>query len=402
MSTGPASPRRLGRGAAVLAVARTEIGRILNDRTGLFFIVVLPILVIVVIGSSIGSVGGTAKVGVLDLDGTPASARLIADLDASDRLDIVVVSDLETLAVDVRLDRLQAGVIVPAGHSERLAAGEASELDMILDPSRSTSTAARTSVAAAVDRHAAVIAAADFTTARTDVSSSDAVELAGTIGEGLRPVPVRIVEVGAGGLDSGSPFSYPAAANLVLFTFINTLAVSGVIVESRRLGVTRRLLAGPVSPGTVVAGYAASRFVVALLQGFLVVVAGALLFDVGWGDPVAVVALVTLFAVVAAAAGVLIGAVARTPEQTQSIGVPLGIAMGMLGGALWPLQFVPDWLRQLGHVTPHAWAMDGWVAVIFDNGDVTDIVVELTVLAVVGVVLTAFAAATLRRAVVRP
>jgi ABC-2 type transport system permease protein len=200
----------------------------------------------------------------------------------------------------------------------------------------------------------------------------------------------------------GVPFSYPAAANLVLFTFINTLTVGGVIVESRRLGVTRRLLAGPVSPGTVVAGYAASRFVVALLQGFIVVVAGALLFDVAWGDPLAVTMLVTLFAVVAAAAGVLIGAVARTPEQTQSIGVPLGIAMGMLGGALWPLQFVPDWLRQLGHVTPHAWAMDGWVAVVFEDGGVADIVVELAVLVAFGVALTALAAVMLRRAVIRP
>ena len=402
MSTRSTTPRRLGRGAAVISVARTELGRILHDRTGLFFILVLPILVIVVIGSSIGSVAGTAKVGVLDLDGTPASARLIADLDASDRIDVVVVSEPETLSVDVRLDRLRAGVIVPEGHAARLAAGEVSELDMIIDPSRATSTAARTSVVAAVDRHAAVIAAADFTAERTDVSSSEAVELAGTIGESLRPVPVRTVDVGTGGIDSGSPFSYPAAANLVLFTFLNTLSVSGVIVESRRLGVTRRLLAGPVSPGTVVAGYAASRFVVALLQGFLVVVAGALLFDVQWGDPVAVVTLVTLFAVVAAAAGVLIGAIAKTPEQTQSVGVPLGIAMGMLGGALWPLQIVPDWLRQLGHLTPHAWAMDGWVAVVFESGGVTDIVVELTVLAAFGVMLTALAAVMLRRSVVRP
>lgn len=402
MSVRSTSARRLGRVSAVISVAQTELRRIMRDRTGLFFLVVLPVLVIVVIGASIGSVAGAARIGVLDLDGTAASARLIADLDASDRLDVVVVSEQEGLAVDVRLDRLRAGLIVPAGHAERLAAGEVSELDMIIDPSRVTSTAARNSVAAVVDRHAAVVAAADFAQGRTDLSNAEASEVAAALGEALRPVPVRTVEVGTGGIDSGSPFSYPAAANLVLFTFINTLTVGGVIVESRRLGVTRRLLAGPVSPGTVVAGYAASRFVVAFLQGAIVVVAGALLFDVSWGDPVAVVVLVTLFSVVAAAAGVLIGAVARTPEQTQSIGVPLGIAMGMLGGALWPLHFVPDWLRQLGHVTPHAWAMDGWVAVVFENGGVADIVVESAVLAAFGVVLTALAAVMLSRAVVRP
>jgi ABC-2 type transport system permease protein len=401
MSVSSPTSRRLGRPGAVIAVARTELTRILRDRTGLFFVVVLPLLVIVVIGASIGSVAGAARIGVLDLDGTPASEHLIADLDASDRLEVVIMSEEEALAVDVRLDRLRAGLIVPAGYAERLAAGEVSQLDMVVDPSRVTSTAARTSVAAVVDRHAAVVAAADFTAGRTDLPAADASELAAALAEELPPVSVTTVEVGTGGIDSGSPFSYPAAANLVLFTFINTLTVGGVIVESRRLGVTRRLLAGPVSPGTVVAGYAASRFVVAMLQGFIVVVAGALLFDVAWGDPLAVALLVMLFSVVAAAAGVLIGAVARTPEQTGSIGVTLGIAMGMLGGALWPLQFVPDWLRQLGHITPHAWAMDGWVAVVFEDGGVGDIVVELAVLVAFGVLLTALAAEMLRRAVTR-
>ena len=87
------APRRVGRLAAVVALARTELTRIVRDRTGLFFILVLPVLVIVVIGSSIGSVSGAASVGVLDLDRTDASARLIADLDASDGLDVVVVED---------------------------------------------------------------------------------------------------------------------------------------------------------------------------------------------------------------------------------------------------------------------------------------------------------------------
>lgn len=400
MSTNPT--HRVGAVSAVIALARTELARILRDRTGLFFLVVLPVLVIVVIGSSIGAVSGAARIGVVDLDRTAASARLIDDLGVSDRLDVVLVDDVDSLAVDVRLDRLRAGVIVPAGHADRLAAGEPSELGMIVDPSRATSTSARTSVAAVVDRHAAVILAAELGVDEAGVGADEASVLAASIAADLRGVEVRTDEVGTGGIDAGSPFSYPAAANLVLFTFINTMAVGGVIVESRRLGVTRRLLAGPVSPATVVTGYAASRFVVALLQGLLVVVAGALLFDVSWGQPAAVLALVVLFSVVAAAAGVLLGAVARTPEQAQSIGVPIGIAMGMLGGALWPLQFVPDWLRQLGHVTPHAWAMDGWVAVVFESGGVADIAVELAVLAGFGVALMALAAVMLRRAVTRP
>ena len=387
--------------SAVSALARTELLRVVRDRTGLFFILVLPILVIIVIGSSTGSSTGPPRVGVVDLDRTAASAALLADLEASDTLDVEILDDRETLAVDVRLDRLTAGLVVPPGHATELAGGDTSELEMIVDPSRAATPAARTSIAAVVDRHAAVIAAASFATDRTGVSPDQAEAISATVAADLTAVTVEVEEIGTGGIDAGSPYSYPAAANLVLFMFINSLAVGGVIVESRRLGVTRRLLAGPVSPGTVVAGYGLSRFVVALFQGLVVVVAGTLLFDVDWGASGAVAALLVLFAVVAAAAGVLIGAVAHTPEQTQSVGVPLGIAMGMLGGALWPLDFVPDWLRQLGHITPHAWAMDGWVIVIFDDGGVGDIAVELAVLAVFAITLVTMSAIALRRAITR-
>ncbi len=387
---------------AASAIARVELARIVRDRTGMAFIVVLPILVIIVIGSSIGSVSGSARIGVLDLDRTPESAALIDDLEASDRLEVVLVDDLESLTVDVRLDRLRVGVVVPAGHAERLAGGDTSEIDLVLDPSRATTAAARNSVAAVVDRHAAVVAATAFVSELTGADPSTVTGTATDVATVLVPVRVETEDIGTGGIDAGSPFSYPAAANLVLFTFINTLAVGGALVESRRLGVTRRILAGPVSPSAVVGGYAASRFVVAVGQGLIVVVAGALLFDVEWGAPLAVALLVVLFSVVAAAVGVLVGAVARTPEQTQSIGIPVGIAMGMLGGALWPLQFVPDWLRQLGHVTPHAWAMDGWVTVVFEDGGVADIAVELAVLAVYGAVVASLAVVGLRRAVTRP
>jgi ABC-2 type transport system permease protein len=223
MNGRPPAPHGVGRSTAVVALARTELARIVRDRSGLFFILVLPILVIVVIGSSIGSVSGAATIGVLDLDRTDASARLIADLDASDDLEVVVVDDRESLAVDVRLDRLRAGIIVSAGHADLLAAGDTSELEMIVDPSRVTTTAARTSVAAVIDRHAAVLTATEFTEDRTDVAAAEAAEIAGSVADELRPVTVQIEEVGTGGIDTGSPFSYPAAANLVLFTFINSL-----------------------------------------------------------------------------------------------------------------------------------------------------------------------------------
>lgn len=164
---------------AVLALARTELSRIFRDRTGLFFILVLPLLVIIVIGSAIDSATGSSRVGVVDLDSSAASADLVAALERADRIEVVMIDDVDRLAVDVRLDRVQAGLIVPVGHGEQLAAGSVSQLEMIVDPSRATSTTARSAVSAVVDRQAAAVAATAFALDLTDLTDdADAIDAA--------------------------------------------------------------------------------------------------------------------------------------------------------------------------------------------------------------------------------
>ena len=65
---------------------------------------------------------------------------------------------------------------------------------------------------------------------------------------------------------------------------------------------------------------------------------------------------------------------------------------------MWPLEIVPPFMRTIGHLTPHAWAMDAWVALIFERAGVADIAVELAVLAAFAVVLGLLARRRLRRA----
>ena len=56
-----------------------------------------------------------------------------------------------------------------------------------------------------------------------------------------------------------------------------------------------------------------------------------------------------------------------------------------LGGAWWPLEIVPNFLRVIGHASPVAWAMDGFHILIFENGTFGDILVPLSVLLVLAV-----------------
>jgi len=181
--------------------------------------------------------------------------------------------------------------------------------------------------------------------------------------------------------------------------FITSLAGAGLI-EARRLGVTRRLVATPTTVATVLFGEALGRFAVALLQGLIIFGVGWLVFGVDWGDPPAALLLTVTFALVATGVGMLGGSVLRNAEQATSIGPPVGIALGMLGGCMWPLAIVPEPMRVVGHLFPQAWAMDAFIALIARNTGLGGILRELAVLAGFAAVLLGVATWRLRRTLV--
>jgi ABC-2 type transport system permease protein len=69
----------------------------------------------------------------------------------------------------------------------------------------------------------------------------------------------------------------------------------------------------------------------------------------------------------------------------------------MLGGCMWPLEIVGDTMRSIGHIAPHAWAVDAWTALLSRNGGLVDIAGDLAVLGAFATVLLAAATLRLRR-----
>jgi len=179
--------------------------------------------------------------------------------------------------------------------------------------------------------------------------------------------------------------------------FITSLTAAAALIEDRRLGVTRRMLATPTTTTTIVLGETLGRFAIALLQGLIVFVVGWLVFGVDWGDPPAALLLVVVFSLVGTGVGVLVGSLLRTADQATSIGPPVGIALGMLGGCMWPLAIVPEPMRVVGHLFPHAWAMDAFIDLISRGAGLAGIVRQLAVLAAFAAALLALATWRLRR-----
>jgi ABC-2 type transport system permease protein len=395
---------------AIATIAGSELRRTFRNRTALFFLVGLPVALILVIGVAFGN-ADRLEVGVVDHDGTEASQSLVDGLD--DMEGVTTYDSIDTLRRDVRSGAIGAGVVVPEGYGADLDAGDDVRVELISDPTSAAAAATQAAVRSAVGDRAIVVAAAravagdgsgsgsgdssDSSDSSDDDVAARARDEAARLAEDLPRVGIRTDVVEDAEVQFGS-FDYTAPADLVLFTFVNSLVVGTFLARDRQQGIVRRMLATPHGTGTILAGIGAAKLAVGIAQSLVIVGVGGLLFGVSWGQPAAVAALVVLFALVATACGLLVGSYAGDPDQAASVMTPVAVAMGMLGGCMWPLEIVPPIMRTIGHVTPHAWAMDGWTDVVFGGAGIADIAGPLAVLAGFALVLGTLATRRLRRA----
>ncbi|MGW4536481.1 ABC transporter permease [Streptomyces chartreusis] len=379
-----------------LAVTGATLARVLRDRTALFFMVLLPVAIIVVIGVTVSGFD-QFRVGLVPASRSgPVASELASDLQDAPGLKARTYDTADDARTALRRAELDAVVVMPNGLDADVRAGRSVAVRVLVEPSGSAGHGAVSSVSAVVAEHAARLQAARFAGEETGTSFDDALTLARGAERAASPIAVRSETVNGRSEFLPLGYSYSTPTMLVLFVFINALAGGAAIVQTRRTGVYARALAAPVTARTLVFGETIAHLLLAVLQSLLIVGIGALAFDVEWGDPLAAGVLVTVWALVGTGAGVLAGALFRTPEQVHAIGPALGIGMGMLGGCMWPLAVVPGWLRSAGHTVPQAWAVDAWTTLLSRDGDLAAILRDVGVLAAFATALLTLASLSLR------
>ena len=381
-----------------LEIARVSMLRSFRDRMGLFFIVALPVILVIVLGMTYGGMNA-ARVGVSDEDGSALSAGLIADLRTVDTP--IAIRRFDT-AADLR-DAVQRGFVeiglaIPPGYDAAARGDGPVGVEIVAQP-QSFATAVRAAVAAAVSRQSALVSAARFSATTNKVPFDTALAAALDRSTTIPGVAVSLEPIGEATANPNG-FAVGAQSQVILFMFLTSLTGAAVLISTRQLGISRREFSTPTGVGTIVVGEALGRFAFALFQGSFIVVASVILFGVDWIDPLAVGAVIVAFALVAAGAAMLLATLASNEHQLSALAPALGMIFGLLGGTMVPIDVFPSVMKTLSQVTPHAWAMDALRSVTLRGGDLVSIAPNLAVLAAFAVVLLSLATFRFRRAVI--
>ena len=380
----------------VFAIASTNLRRLFRLRATIFFVIIFPMLLILLLGSTFGG-GSTPGIGVVDREIGPLGEELVDMLDELEDLKVKRYSSEGDLVDAVARDRVSAGLVIPTGYDATLRAGGDVVLRLFMRPGL---FAVRATVEAAVSQQNTLIRSARFAKSEGVASLDDALERAAQAVAGVPGVRVQTTRVGeaSSSADLGK-FDESASTQLLLFMFMTSLPASVALIETRRLGVARRMFSTPTAARTILAGEALGRFAIALLQGVIIVFGSALIFGASWGDPTGVALILIIFSLVGAGTGMLLGSVFNNDQQAQSVALLLGMGLAALGGSMAPLEVFPDTMRTIAHVTPHAWGNDAFSELVLHGGDVADILLELGVLAAFAAVLLTLATWRLRKAI---
>lgn len=389
-----------------LAIARVALRRLLRDRSNVFFVFIFPLLLILLIGAQFGGGHGGLTLAVAATDVGPLGEDLVSAIEDLDRVTVDRYVSGRGVTDAVAHGDADGGLVIPRGYDAAVrTAPQGVVLDFVGRPDSLAPALQSLLVPVIGDQNQRVILADLVTVVSDQFTYGQALAQADAAIAVLPEIGVARDEVGVDPLAREfatlGRFDLGAVQQLHLFVFLASLANAAALLQNREYGVTRRLLAHPVTAGQVLRGEAVGRFGVAMLQGLSIIIGTWLLFGVDWGDPVSAVTILAVFAAASAGAGMLLGAVARTQAQAGAVGVGLGLGIAAIGGSMLPVEIMPDTMRRLSWVTPHAWSYDAFADVIRRGGTVLDVLPQLGVLAAMATVLLGVAGVLLRRTLTR-
>lgn len=387
--------------SAALAIARVNVVRMLRDRTGLFFVFLLPVVLIMVLGIAYGE-RVAPRLGVVAEGVGPMGEELLAAIGQTEMpLEVHRRATVDELRSGVEDGSLELGLVIPPHYDATLRSGGIATLELLGQP-QSALSAIREGVAAAVAAQSARVRAARVAVAQGAPGPDAALGAAQDLQASLPGVTVDVTSVGDATIPAaGGPFALGAQSQLVLFMFLTSMTAATQLILTRQLGVTRRMLATPTPVRSILAGELLGRFAVAMIQGVFIVLVSSVLFNVAWGDLAGATALVTAFALVGTGAAMEVGVFGSNPDQAGTLGVFAGMALGALGGAMVPLELFGEPMATLARLTPHAWAIDGFRDLAFRGAGLIGILTQLGVLLGFAAVLVGLGTWGLRRAITR-
>jgi len=402
-----------------LAVAWKDLLIVLKDKGALAVYFLMPLLFASLLGMAFGNTASgetTIEIAVLvvDQDGGSYGEMLADGLKGAEVLVVEELADALLADQKVANGDAAAALVIPAGFTAKIDAGEPVEATIIKDP---TQQEAANIVAGIANQamseigmlgelrygiHAVLAQAPEYHEAPLQMRQAVEAQTLGVMWtqvQQMRQNPAIAVSheavAGAQELQPWDPITYYIPSFTVAFAFFLIGQMAKTLLQEKEEGTLRRLISSPMPRGAVIGGKILAYMAVVFLQVLVMFAAGYALFKMPLGEsPLALLGLTLALALAAASLGMLLGALCRSSKQADQLGMALGFVLLALGGSIFPLWRAEGFVGTLSRLTPSSWGIEGYMGVIADGWTLAN--TAPNILALIGFAVVFFAVAVWR------
>lgn len=384
-----------------------------RDRAALILMLLAPFALTIGLGFVTGGIGGSSSSGVSNIpvilvnqDGDQLGNSLVEAFQSKDLSTLISAStstDAAAAQRQVDADQTAAVIIIPAGFTRSIipaagaSAGPLVKLELYANPSRPTSVGVvKTIIEEFVSRvevgRVAGQVVVNELVSQGLIQAQDAGPVGSTIGVQLAKAngenaAIRLKTTSSGGAEI--PFNvlaYMAPGMALLFLMYTTSQGGRSLLAERAQGTLPRLLVTPTRSSQVLGGKIFGVFLTGVAQMLILILSSTLLFNLKWGDPLGVLALIMAAVAGAVGWGMLITSLAKTPGQVSTAGSAIMLTFGILGGSFINVESMPKFFQVISKITPNAWGLDGFTTLAL-GGKLGDILLPVTALLIMGALL---------------
>jgi ABC-2 type transport system permease protein len=353
----------------IWSIIRLRLRRVAADRGNILWLIGMPLLFTYIMGMLMGNwSGGSTPTYTFIVygaaNGGEPLAAMLSELEDHEDFELVVRDTVATRAKIRALleeSRVSGALLVSEGFIDSLAANLTPTVDFFHDSERGSSQRIRQAFEPVFAAHATRLAAqllVDPDAVDDDpgkASAFDAARYDSLVADPRVRLEVETLGRARGAdllvLDDARQHSGPSYTLMFILMFA-LMSAKDIVLEQKNRTLDRLRLAWPTTTDLVL-GFFLSGMVVGLFQAALLLTVNGLLFKIDYGpDLLALVLVVVLFVAVSAAAGLLLGTLARSGGQADGLGMVFGLGMPALGGLWWPLEIVPPFMQTVGRALP--------------------------------------------------
>jgi ABC-2 type transport system permease protein len=163
-----------------------------------------------------------------------------------------------------------------------------------------------------------------------------------------------------------------------------TFAIS--IVKEHTGGTYDRLRIGPIERAHILAGKGLACFFTCVLIMCILIIGAKYLFKMPMGNWLLFVPAVLCTILCFVGMMMFICTLGKTEQSVGAAGWAMLMIMGMIGGAMMPLAFMPSWLRSFSNISPVKWGIYTLEGAVWRNFSFAEMIIPCLILLAIGFV----------------